>query len=177
MNLDATVAVAALLAASLLTVGCNGDSPGAGSPDGGLPDGGDPDGGVPLTEADIAGLEGVYRLDSFTRNSDGCDAEGDDILDELEVSYGYAKPLEEGPFPELLLFRSCSAATAEDCAAEGAAAGSRNSRASHLGIRARRRGCAHRGEYAPGSSRDDDVQQGRNHRRATDARRDVSHYD
>ncbi len=123
MNFDSTVAAAALLAASLLSIGCNSDSPGAGSPDGGLPDGGGPDGGVPLTEADIAGLEGVYRLESFTRNPDGCDAEGDDVLDALGVSYGYAKPLEEGPSPELLLFRSCSATTAEDCAAEGAAAG------------------------------------------------------
>jgi len=123
MHLDSEVAVAALLAASLLSLGCDSDSPGAGLPDGGLPDGGDPDSGVPLTDADIAGLEGVYRLESFTRNSDGCDAEGDDVLDGLGVSYGYAKPLEEGPFPELLLFRSCSAATEEDCAAEGAAAG------------------------------------------------------
>ena len=62
MNFDSTVAVAALLAASLLSIGCNSDSPGAGSPDGGLPDGGGPDGHKNLLEVQVPGLADRHGL-------------------------------------------------------------------------------------------------------------------
>lgn len=115
--------VGALLLACAGFAGCAEGGTSMIQPDGGEPDGGEPDGGLePLTEADIAGLEGVYQLDTLTRNTEGCDAEGDDVLGDLSVTFAYAKPYYEASMLELFLFRSCTATTEDACAIEGAAA-------------------------------------------------------
>ena len=69
----------ALVVLAVALGGCGSTSDGDGSKNRGGAGGGGP--GTPsLTAATIEGFEGMYRLDSITRNTAGCDSEGPSTL-------------------------------------------------------------------------------------------------